>query len=410
MSTDTARVCTTRVSAPPPDEAVLALSFHWGERLVALEHLSAGQRARGVEGAAAPAIAWEGTTPRLVVPGEVDVPVRAGEALEVPLRSGLTLRARLHRREAAAAATEPSGGQLLFFRVLAFATMALIATIAMMVVTPVVEDDDIAFFGGPENGPVARFVVPSPVPARVFDAAPAPIDPGKEGARPSPKANVAREGAERSPADRRAEVGALLNLMMGGPAMNIATAGLTGQLNDALNALSGPGTSAQAEGLAGLGSRGTGAGASTAGLGIGGVGALGGRLGAGHVGFMTGHSAVTVICRMPIVTADVGGYDREQVLRVVKRHESEIRFCYETGLQRHPNFAGKLTARWVIASTGDVSMVEVAESSLGDPEVDACILDRIRRWRFPPHSGGEVVINFPWMFSVAGTGGDDEAD
>jgi TonB family protein len=103
----------------------------------------------------------------------------------------------------------------------------------------------------------------------------------------------------------------------------------------------------------------------------------------------------------------VTGYSREEILRVVKRHESEIRFCYESALRKHPDLAGKVTARWVIAQTGDVETAEITESSLGDPAAEACILERVKRWRFPQPEGEEVVVTFPWVFKVAGRG---EAD
>lgn len=413
MSTGTCRVVTTRVSSPPPDEAVLALSFHWGERLVSLEHLAVGEHAKGVVGAGAPAITWDGATPRLQVPGELDAAIRAGEAVEARLRSGLTLKARLHRREVAAAAAEPSREQLLFFRVIAFATLGLIAAVAMMVVTPVVDDDgDSAFFDGPQLGPSAHFVEPSPLPKHVFDAAPAPVDPGREGTKVEPTAEpkLAATASGATPGDKKAKVNELLRQMMGGGStLNVATAGLGGELDAALNALSGPSSTAQLDGLGGLGSRGGGPGAGAAGLGIGGVGTVGGALGPGRFGLLSGHKAVNVICRLPVTIADASGYSRDEVMRVVKRHQSEIRFCYESALQQHPELAGKVTARWVIAPTGDVETAEIAESSLGDPAAEACMLQRVRRWRFPQPKGGEVVINFPWVFSVAGTGEDDAA-
>lgn len=413
MSTDTCRVVTTRVSSPAPDEAVLALSFHWGERLVSLEHLAVGEHAKGVVGAGAPAITWDGTTPRLHVPGELDAAVKAGEALEATLQSGLTLRARLHRREVAAAAGEPSGEQLLFFRVMAFATLGLIAAVAMMVVTPALDDDESsAFFDGPELGPSAHFVEPSPLPNHVFDAVPAVVDPGREGQRgdTTPRRKDVANAADATPADKKAKVNALLRQMMGsGSALNVATAGFGGELDAALNALSGPTTTAELDGLGGLGSRGGGPGAGPAGLGIGGVGTVGGSRGPGTFGLLSGHKAVSIVCRYPVNIVDASGYSREEVLRVVKRHQSEIRFCYESALQQHPELAGKVTARWVIAPTGDVEMAEIAESSLGEATAEACILQRIKRWRFPQPKGGEVVINFPWVFKVAGSGEDDEA-
>lgn len=160
---------------------------------------------------------------------------------------------------------------------------------------------------------------------------------------------------------------------------------------------------ATSDGLTGLGSRGTGPGGAPTGLGLGATGVVGGRLGPGAMGFKGTHRSVTVVCDLPGFS-DSNGYTRDEVLRVVKRHHNKIVFCYEQGLPKRPELSGKIAVKWVIAGDGTVSMAETSESSLGSPDVEACVLSRVRRWRFPPHEAGEVVIRFPWVFSVAGAG------
>jgi TonB family protein len=98
------------------------------------------------------------------------------------------------------------------------------------------------------------------------------------------------------------------------------------------------------------------------------------------------------------------GYDRDLVLKVVRRHQSEIRYCYESELQKHPELGGKITVAWTIGSSGSVESAEVAESGLRNETVESCIVQRIRRWNFPePKGGQEVAITFPWVFQVAGS-------
>jgi hypothetical protein len=46
----------------------------------------------------------------------------------------------------------------------------------------------------------------------------------------------------------------------------------------------------------------------------------------------------------------------------------------------------------------------VAETTLENGTAESCILSKIRRWKFPePKGGGVVAVNFPWVFSSAGT-------
>jgi TonB family protein len=99
----------------------------------------------------------------------------------------------------------------------------------------------------------------------------------------------------------------------------------------------------------------------------------------------------------------VGGLDREVIARVIQRHQSEIKFCFESELQRDPRLAGKVAVAWTIDPTGAVSEAAVSESTLGSPAAERCILDRVRRWRFPePRGGGVVAVTFPWLFKAAG--------
>ena len=101
----------------------------------------------------------------------------------------------------------------------------------------------------------------------------------------------------------------------------------------------------------------------------------------------------------------VGGLDRETILKVVRRHQSEIKFCYESALATHPQLGGKITVAWTIDPSGAVSEANVAESGIDNANVEACVLQRVRRWRFPePAGGGVVAVTFPWIFKTAGDG------
>lgn len=96
-----------------------------------------------------------------------------------------------------------------------------------------------------------------------------------------------------------------------------------------------------------------------------------------------------------------GQLSREVIRRVIRRHAAEARHCFETGLQRDPSLGGRVQARFVIGSDGAVTSAEVGDSTLEDAEVEGCLLDAIRRWRFPsPEGGGSVTVNYPFVFST----------
>ena len=149
----------------------------------------------------------------------------------------------------------------------------------------------------------------------------------------------------------------------------------------------GPGT------LFGAGSMGTGVGA--------GRGAGGGR-GSGGPG-ARGRPATEVRVRMQTAAPRISGYlSPEQIMRVVRRNQAAVRYCYENELQRQPSLAGRVEIRWRITRAGTVSSSSVGSSTMHNARVEGCIVRQVRRWRFDQPDGGEVDVNFPFIF---GTGG-----
>jgi TonB family protein len=166
-------------------------------------------------------------------------------------------------------------------------------------------------------------------------------------------------------------------------------------------------------GVGGLGLRGTGRGAGGSGRGTVGLGTLGtvghgagtGPLqgsgyGSGAGGFRGRTSGVPRTCS-PGCRLDVrGGLSRELVRRVVRRHMNEVRFCYEQGLERRGDLAGRVAVTFVIAETGRVQSNTVGSSTLGSAEVEACVASVVRRWSFPETDGGPVLVTYPFVFDA----------
>ncbi len=75
-----------------------------------------------------------------------------------------------------------------------------------------------------------------------------------------------------------------------------------------------------------------------------------------------------------------GSRDRDLVAAVVARHTSAIQFCYQREVRRHPNLRGKLVVRFVITPQGTIAGVTVLSSTLSNPTVESCVVERIKRW------------------------------
>lgn len=307
-----------------------------------------------------------------------------------------------------------------FFKITSICMMAFIALVAAMVITPLGEGgegDDI--FGNPSKY-VKMVVKPEKKQevkkfqdkSGVKEGEKAKEKEGKFGKQDAkkPDADPSKKGApvvdvNKREEDRKKVSSLMAGMFAGGASSNVfGPGGLGTGINNALGGLQGGAGVGDAQGVGGLGSRGAGAGGGGNGLGLGGLGTKGGGRGAGGYGSIDlggkGKGSTRIV---PGKTTVVGGLDKDVIMKVIKRHQNEIKFCYEQELQKNPALAGKVAVAWTIDPSGAVSEATVSESSIGNANVEGCIVQRIRRWKFPePDGGGIVNVTFPWIFKAAG--------
>lgn len=95
----------------------------------------------------------------------------------------------------------------------------------------------------------------------------------------------------------------------------------------------------------------------------------------------------------------VGGLDKKEIARVIRRNRGAVQHCYEKALQSRPDIEGKVVMEFVVAQAGRVIATKVLESTLGDASVGACLSARIEGFRFPAvQGGGVVVVRYPFLF------------
>ncbi len=200
--------------------------------------------------------------------------------------------------------------------------------------------------------------------------------------------------------------GALTAVLDDGPAMGADAESVLGNLIAA-----NPGA---AYGLGGLGTTGTGAGAAGEHermLGGGGplptMGVFGRGSGSGP-GYGTGvgalHAHKGIVPDPVIGKADVQGtLDKAIIRRVVRRHLNEVKYCYQQALPRRPTLEGRLVTQFTIAPSGQVLAAFIQSSTLRAVEVEACVVNAVKRWEFPaPNHGGLAMVSYPFSFAPAG--------
>jgi TonB family protein len=97
-----------------------------------------------------------------------------------------------------------------------------------------------------------------------------------------------------------------------------------------------------------------------------------------------------------------GALSQEIIKRVIDAQRAQVRYCYERQLQHLQGLGGRVVLRWIVGATGEVTQVQVLESSLDNAAVEQCLVERIKAWRFPPPAGGGVVeVRYPFVFRAA---------
>lgn len=110
----------------------------------------------------------------------------------------------------------------------------------------------------------------------------------------------------------------------------------------------------------------------------------------------------SVAVKSPSESFGTGALDMAAVSKVVGRRKGAVKSCYEKQLKRNPKLAGKVKVQFTILESGRVSDVRIVEDSTRDDEVGKCIVNRMKRWRFPKPQGGTVTVSFPFVFAPSG--------
>ena len=153
-------------------------------------------------------------------------------------------------------------------------------------------------------------------------------------------------------------------------------------------------------GVGGMGMRGTGRGGGGDGFGrVHGVGSIDTGGGRGQGASLGRRGARAPRARVTRGRPNVNGFlSREQIERVVRRHQRGIQYCYERELQNDASLGGRISANWTIGLDGRVQSASVVENSMGNRNVESCILREVRRMRFDQPDGGMVVVTYPFTF------------
>ncbi len=78
---------------------------------------------------------------------------------------------------------------------------------------------------------------------------------------------------------------------------------------------------------------------------------------------------------------------------VVRRYAGQVQYCYARSLAHRPDAAGELTVMLRVHA-GQVVLAHVERDTTDDPTLQACVVRKLSRWRFPAGVDADVVLPF----------------
>jgi TonB family protein len=90
-----------------------------------------------------------------------------------------------------------------------------------------------------------------------------------------------------------------------------------------------------------------------------------------------------------------------EVEKFFKSHTAEVLPCYTDALKKKPGLAGTVVVAFTIRPDGALEGVKVAESTVADPAVGACVAGKMAAWKTPFKPSQPRTGKFPFQFSPA---------
>lgn len=145
----------------------------------------------------------------------------------------------------------------------------------------------------------------------------------------------------------------------------------------------------------------------TGGLGV--LDGASGTTGFGGVGLGSGarpsgavRSTPAPVVMVQVTASATGGLSLDQVHRTVTRGQARARACYDRALRDDPTAAGRIVLRVAVADDGRVTEARVGPSTMGNAQLEACLVTASLAWVFSrTPGGGPAVVNVPYTFAPA---------
>ncbi|MCX6119380.1 MAG: AgmX/PglI C-terminal domain-containing protein, partial [Proteobacteria bacterium] len=100
-----------------------------------------------------------------------------------------------------------------------------------------------------------------------------------------------------------------------------------------------------------------------------------------------------------IIEPKSGVIDEKAVEKSIAQGRFQLQLCFELALRRNQSEQGLMEWQWNIDTKGQLSDLNLINTTMRDQELINCVRKRISSWKFPKPKGGSVVIKYPFEFS-----------
>ncbi|MCQ2103061.1 MAG: TonB family protein [Fibrobacter sp.] len=99
------------------------------------------------------------------------------------------------------------------------------------------------------------------------------------------------------------------------------------------------------------------------------------------------------------IDSDDGSRSAADIMKVVRQRTPGLRHIYIKFLKKKPGFAGKVTLKVLIASSGEITSISIASSTTGFGKFDNEIKSAVSHWKFGTVKSGNTSVTIPFFFS-----------
>jgi len=128
-------------------------------------------------------------------------------------------------------------------------------------------------------------------------------------------------------------------------------------------------------------------------------GMLGGLVGSGDSSGTKSKGGIKAPSAKDIDVASGSSRSRAEIMAVTNQRVNGLKSIYYRYLENKSGFAGKVTLKFTIAPSGDITSINITSSTTSYPDFDNAIKDQVSHWKWKTINNGNTTVTVPFEFA-----------